>query len=241
VVGAGTDRYAHLFGEALQFLGVILEVLGPLGAHDATRLAGVGARDDGSVLGKFEKCLLVGVRSVGFGRGDEARSHPYAVGTEGQRRRETASVEQSTRGDDRDLVAHRVDNLGHECHGRDGTGVTTALGPLRDDEIATTRECRLGVSNLSAHRTHEDVVRVKHIDDLAGNAETRDEDARATLDDAVDVFFQLSGDGREQIDSERLRCQSMNGGDLLVELSGSHRSGAERADTTGLAHGSDEL
>ena len=64
---------------------------------------------------------------------------------------------------------------------------------------------------------------MKHIDDLAGNAETRDEDARAALDDAVDVFLQLSGDGREEIDSERLRGQSMNGGDLLVELSGPPR------------------
>ena len=51
VVDAGRGRRDHLGGERLQLVGVLLEVLRPLVAHDAAGLAGVGAADHRAVLG----------------------------------------------------------------------------------------------------------------------------------------------------------------------------------------------
>ena len=60
VVGAGLGGVDGLLaGNGLQLLGVLLEVLGPVVAHDAAGLAGVGPADDGAVLGQRQQGLLV--------------------------------------------------------------------------------------------------------------------------------------------------------------------------------------
>ena len=241
MVGAGVHGHAHLLGELLQFLGVFLEVLGPFGAYHSTGLSGVGARHDGAVLGEFEQGLFVGVRRVRFGCRDEARAHPHSIGAERQRGGQSAAVEQSTGGHHRDLVAHGVHDLGHQRHGGHGAGVSTTLGSLRYDEIAPTGQGRLSVANLAAHRAHEDVVLVQHVDDLAGHAESGHEDAGSALDDALDILLQLTGDGGQQVDAERLGGEAMHGRDLLVQLTRSHGRGAEGTDAAGLTDGGDEL
>ena len=50
---------------------------------------------------------------------------------------EAAAVEQAAGGDDRDLLADRVDDLRDERHRRDGAGVAAGLGALGDDEVDT--------------------------------------------------------------------------------------------------------
>ena len=52
VVDAGPGRGDGLGRERLQLVGVLLEVLRPVVAHDAARLAGERPADDGAVLGR---------------------------------------------------------------------------------------------------------------------------------------------------------------------------------------------
>ena len=115
---------------------MLLDVLRPLVAHRAERLAREPAADHRAVLlGAQQRVLVAGDRAR-FGRGDEAGAEPHAVGAERDRGREPAPVEDAARGDHRHPVADRVDDLRHERHRRDGAGVTARLGALRDDEIA---------------------------------------------------------------------------------------------------------
>ena len=59
----GRDR---LGGERLQLVGVLVEVLGPVVAHDPAGLAGVGAGDDGAVLGRADQGVLVALDRAGL-------------------------------------------------------------------------------------------------------------------------------------------------------------------------------
>ena len=53
VVDAGLRRGDRLLRERLQLLGVLLEVVGPVVAHDPARLAGERPADDRAVLGEW--------------------------------------------------------------------------------------------------------------------------------------------------------------------------------------------
>ena len=97
--------------ERLQLLGVLLEVLRPVVAHDAARLAGEARETTVPSSGSADQRLLVAVDRAGLGRGDEAGADPHAVGAERQGGGEAAPVEEPAGGDDRDPLADGVDDL----------------------------------------------------------------------------------------------------------------------------------
>ena len=240
VVHARLSAREHLHRERLQLLGVLLVVVRPVGAHDAARLAGVGLADDGAVLGQPEHGLLVAGHGAGLGGGDEASSDPHPVGAERERRGQPAPVEQAACGDDRQLRSDGIDHLGDEGHRGHRPRVAAAFGALGDDEIDSAGGRGDGVAHLAAHAADEDVVAVELVDHLAGDAEAGDEDARPTVDDGLDAFLHLTRQRGEQIDTERLRGEGLDLGDLLAEFIGLHRARAERADAAGLADRRDE-
>ena len=102
-------------------------------------------------------------------------------------------------------LADRVDDLRHERHRRDRSRVTTRLGALRDDEVATGLDRGDRVAHLAAHARDEDVAVVQHLDHVARNTEPGDEQRRTALDDLVRVVDHALGQRREQVDAERLR------------------------------------
>ena len=59
--------------------------------------------DHRAVLGRAQQRVLVAAHRARFGRRDEARADPHAVGAERERGGETAAVEDAARGDDRDV------------------------------------------------------------------------------------------------------------------------------------------
>ena len=120
VVDAGAGGGDDLGRERLQLLGVLLEVLRPVVAHDAARLAREALGDHGAVLGEPDQRLLVAVDRAGLGRGDEARADPDAVGAERERGGEAAPVEEPAGGDDGHPLADGVDDLRDERHRRHG-------------------------------------------------------------------------------------------------------------------------
>ena len=188
---------------------MVVEVAGPLVAQHAARLAGVGARHDGAVLGAGNQCILVAVDGAGLRSGDEAGADPHTVGAEGERGGEAAAVEDPPGGDDRHLLADGVDDLRDEGHRGDGAGVATRLGALGDDEVAPAGDGSDGVAHLAAHRADDDVGVVQGVDDVAGHARGRRRKCRAAVDDVPDAGLHLVGHGGQQVDAERLRRASL--------------------------------
>ena len=80
---------------------MLLDVLRPLVAHRAQRLAGEAAADHGAVFGGAQQRFLVAAHGARFGSRDEARAEPHAVGAERDRGGEPATVEDSAGRDDR--------------------------------------------------------------------------------------------------------------------------------------------
>ena len=68
------DRAHHLLRERSQLLGMLLDVLRPLVAHGAQRLAREPAADDRAVLGRAQQRFLVAAHGARLGRRDEARA-----------------------------------------------------------------------------------------------------------------------------------------------------------------------
>ena len=119
-------------------------------------------------------------------------------------RGEAAPVEDAARGDDRDLLADGVDDLGNERHRGDRAGMATGLGALGDDEVAPAGDGGDGVADLAAHRGDDDPGVVQRVDDVAGDPETGDEQRGTAVDDVADPRLDLVRDGGEQVDAERL-------------------------------------
>src|ERR1019366_4799975 len=106
---------------------------------------------------------------------------PDAVGAEGQRRRETASVEDAAGRDDGNRAVDRVDDQRYERERRHGARVAARFGPLGDDYVAPGVERSSSVLDLAAHRDHQNVVLMAEVDDLARHAESGEERRGAAL------------------------------------------------------------
>ena len=143
-----------------------------------------------------EQRVLVAGRGARLGGRDEAGADPHAVGAERERGGEAAAVEDPAGRDDRHPVAHRVDDLGDERQRRDLAGVTTGLGALRDDDVATGLDRGDRVADLPAHRQHEHRVLVAERDHVARHAEAGGEHRRALADEQLDVGEQAVGQAR---------------------------------------------
>lgn len=116
---------------------------------------------------------------------------PDAVRAESERRGEPAAVEDAAGGDDRDAVTDCIDDLRHECHGRDGARVAAGLRSLGDDEVASGFDRGDRVPDLAAHRADEDVVLVQQIDHFARHAEASNEDRSTAFDHRLDARVDL--------------------------------------------------
>ena len=201
----GLDRLPHLLGELRELLGVLLDVLRPLVADRAQRLAGEAAADHRVVLVGAQQRFLVARHRARLGRRDEPGAEPHAVGAEAQRGREPAAVEDAARGDDRHPVADRVDDLRHERHRRDRAGVATRFGALRDHEVASGFDRGDRVPHLAAHARDEHVAVVQDLDDVARHAEPGDEQRRAAARrSSFASSIMRSRQRGEQVDAERL-------------------------------------
>ena len=82
---------------------------------------------------------------------------------------------------------------------------------------------------------------MKYVNDFAWDSEAGHKDSRATFDNAVNIFFKLARDRRQQVNSEGLVREFVDSGNFFVKLARAHRSGTERSDTSGFTHSSDEL
>ena len=115
------------------------------------------------------------------------------------------------------------------------------LGALHDHEVAATLDRRHGVPHLPAHAGDEHAGLVQPADDVARHPESGNEQRRAAGDDQLDAAGEALGQGREQVDAERLVGRLVDRVDLaLHELEG-ERCGAERADAAGVRHRGHEL
>ena len=164
---------AELLGEILELLGMRVVVVGVAVAHDAHGLARVGPTHRRLVLPAGQQRVLVAEHAPGLGRGDEAGAHPDAVGAEGECRREATPVEDAAGRHHRDTIAHRVDDLWDERHGRHLAGVAARFGALGHDEVATRVDRPHGVFDLPAHVDDEHVGAVALLDHLGGDAQAR--------------------------------------------------------------------
>ena len=154
--------------------------------------------------GVREQRVLVAAHRARLGRRDEARPEPHAVGAERDRGGEAATVEDAAGRDDRHTVADLVDDLRHERHRRDGSGVAAGFGALRDHEVAARFDRGDRVAHLAAHARDEHVAVVQDLDDVARHAEPGDEQRRAAGHDLVRVVEHALGQRGEQVDAERL-------------------------------------
>ena len=186
--------------------------------------------------------FLVAAHRARFGRRDEARAEPHAVGAERERGREAAPVEDAARRDDRHPIADRVDDLRHERHGRDRAGVAARFGALRDHEVAARLRPRR--SRAAPCRTCSRRARCRR----AGSSMTsRGTPRPATKSDAPPASTTCArprpcGRAARRAGRHRRACRSRlrTCAHLLVELFGRHRRRAERADAAGIGDGGDE-
>ena len=93
----------------------------------------------------------------------EARAHRYALGAVGQRRDQSATVEEAARRDDgnRRLAvgsAQGVDDRRQEQRCRDRAGVAAALAALHDHRVGTPRSDLHRVLGGTDRRDHDDAV-----------------------------------------------------------------------------------
>ncbi len=230
-----------MFGKPAHLVGVLLVVVGPAVAHRPQRLAGERARHDRAVLGSLDELLLVARPGTRLGSRDETSSDPHAVGTQRQRSRETATVNDAARSDDRHAVSHGVDNLRDQRKRRDLSRVATGLGPLSDDEVASGVDRADGVTHLAAHAGDQHVVVMAQTDDLGRNTETRHEHRHAAGDGALGLRLELAGKGGQEIHAERCIRERADTVDLLDQFLGRHRRGAEAAEAARLRDGSGEF
>ena len=192
---AVAERVTDLTRERLQLVLVLLEVLGVRVAHDATRLARIGAANRGAVVGQLEQRVLVALHALRFRRRDKARADPDAVGAEAQCSGEAASVVDAAGRYDNNAIANGVDDLRDERHRRNLAGVASRLGPLRDDDVATGLDGQDRVVDLAAHVHHQHAVLVTQLDDVAGYAEAGYEHAAALGDDLLDLRREVARRG----------------------------------------------
>ena len=195
----GGHRLRHLFRELAQLLGMLLDVLRPLIANRAQCLARETPADHGVVLVRTQQRVLVSRDRARFGSRDEARAEPDAVGSQRDRGREPAPVEDAARGDDRYSRADLVDDLRDERHRGDGARMTARLGALRDHEVAARFDRRDRVAHLAAHAGDEDVAVVQDLDDVARNTQARNEQRRPAGHDLVRVVEHALGKRGEEL------------------------------------------
>ena len=237
---AAVHRREQLLRERVELVGVLLEVPGLGVADRAQGLAREGAADHGAVFGGADQGVLVARNRARFGRGDEPRADPRAVGSEGEGGGEPAAVEDPTGRDHRDLSTHRVDDLGNERHRGDGSGVASGLRALCDHEVAPGFDGSERVTDLPAHVGDEHAVLVAQLDRVAGDAQPGDEHRRALADQVLDVRHHLGGQRGEEVDTERLGRTLPHRTDLVDDLLGLHRRRTEAAEATRLRDRTDQ-
>ena len=76
--------------------------------------------------------------------------------------------------------------------------------------------------------------------DVAGHAETGDEQPGPAVDDVLDLRREVVGERGQQVDAEGLGRELPHLGDLLHHLLAAHRRRAHAAEAAGLAHGGHE-
>ena len=81
---------------------------------------------------------------------------------------------------------------------------------------------------------------MQQVDDITRDAETRHEDARAAVDDRLDTGLHLTGDGSEQIHTERLLRPLAHVRHLVGQFGWPQLCCTERADAARLRDGCDE-
>ncbi len=161
---------------------------------------------------------------------------PHAVGAEGERSGEAAPVEDAAGRHHRDAVAHGVDDLGDERHGRHLAGVTAGLGALGHDEVASGLDGAHGVVDLAAHVDDEHVGAVALLDHLGGDAERRHEGGGAAVDDDLHLLGHAAGHGGEEVDGEGLVRGRAHGGDFGLHGGAAHGAGTEAAEAARIGH-----
>ena len=108
------------------------------------------------------------------------------------------------------------------------------FGALRDDDVASRLDGSGRVPHLPAHARDEDVALMTEVDDVARDAEAGDEDPCPAVDHRLHLALDLTRDGGEQVDAERLARQRSGLRDLLDHHLGAHRRGAEAAEAARL-------
>ena len=228
-------------GNLRELLGVLLDVLRPVVADRAQRLAGEAAADDGVVLVRLQQRVLVAGDGARFGRRDEPGAEPHAVGAERERGREPASVEQSAGRDDGNAIADRVDDLRHERHRRNRAGVAAGFGALRDHEVAAGFDRGDRVAHLAAHARDEHVAVVQHLEHVARHAEARRRTASRRRSTTFDASSSMrSGNAARRSTPNGLVGELAHMDDLVFHLLGRHRGRAERADAARVGHRGDQ-
>ncbi len=129
-----------------------------------------GTRNDRAVLVGTDNAFAKAGNGARFGRRDESRADPDAVGTERQCSRESSSVEHPTGRDDGNGPVHGVDNERHERKRRDSPGVPAGFGALCDDNVAAGVKRAASVLDLAAHRDDVHAVSVAEIDYVTRDA-----------------------------------------------------------------------
>lgn len=202
LIEVGLVGNGALGGELLHLgLAVDLPVVNVLVVTDAHGAAG---EDDGAdvvvVAGSLDG-LLVGLGGTGLVGEDEAGADPDGAGAHHERGGEELAVVDATSGDDLDRSAGQgglvlladLNNGGDEDSGGDIASVAAALTTLSDDDVDAEVEALLNVLDVANHVHVDDAVGVQLVDDgLGGDANGRDEDLGALLDDDVDELIELA-------------------------------------------------
>ncbi len=227
-------------GNFLSSSGCSLEVAARLVGDHSHRLATERTADGRAVFHGLQQRVLVTRCRARLRRRDEPGADPDTICAERERGRKSATVEDPTRGDDGHTTLDCVDDLRHERHRRDLTGVATGFGALRDNDVAAGFDRGDRVADLPAHREHEHRVLMTERDHVARHTQSGGEHARALADEQFDVVHQPVGKCGEKVDTQWLRRERLGGADLLAELFGGHRRSAEAAEAARFGDGRDE-
>ena len=199
------------------------------------RLTGIAPRACCISIARADDRVLVHLRGMGLGRGDESRTHPDAAGSQSERCCEAAAIINAACRDDRNV--HGFHGLCHQRHRPHQTGMPAAFAALQDDRIAASLFGLDGMLHRAAndHDFHIRLLQALH--DRHRNAETGYETVGTIVDDDVHAFFKAFRAGGQQVHAEGPVGQFAHALHLAFnEVRGRPRH-AEHAVSARIAHG----
>ena len=185
--------------------------------------------------------MLVVVVARGLPCGDEAGAHPDAAGSQGERGHQSTTVGDATGGDNRS-GGYCVHHLGHQGHGGDAPGVTSALGPLGNDDIGAALGDPAGVTHGADHGYDGHAVAVHLFGVGGGVAQAGGEHRHLLLEHDLDHLL-LAGPalGEEEIDRKRFVGEVLHPAHLVAQGSRGEHGGADDPETAGVGDGGYQL